>query len=55
MRDRQLASKVKLKWGQMYNQVQKDSIGDIASSADSIIPKGSRGTMLIEHHPSHLN
>jgi hypothetical protein len=55
MKDTWLASKVKLKESQMQNRVQKDSIGDIARSDDSISPKASRSHMLIEHHPSHLN
>jgi hypothetical protein len=55
MRDKSLATKVKLKRSQMQNQVQEDSIGNIASSADTISLKAHRGPMLIEHHPSHLN
>jgi hypothetical protein len=35
--------------------VQEDSIRDIACGADRISPKASRNSMLIEHHPSHLN
>jgi hypothetical protein len=41
--------------GQMQNQVQEDSIRNIASGANSIGPKAHRSPMLIEHHPSHLN
>jgi hypothetical protein len=55
MRDRRLASKTKLKGGQMQNQVQEDSIGDIAGSADSIGPKVYRSPVLIKHYPSYLN
>jgi hypothetical protein len=55
MRDRRLLTKIKLKGGQMQNQALKDSIWDVASSADSVGPKAPRSPMLIEHHPSHLN
>jgi hypothetical protein len=48
MRDGWLASKMKLKGGQMQNRAQEDSIGDIASSADSIGPKASRSHVLIK-------
>jgi hypothetical protein len=55
MRDRWLASKSKIKGGQMQNRAQEDSFRNIASSANSIGPKVPRSPMLIEHHPSHLN
>jgi hypothetical protein len=55
MRDGQLASKAKLKRGQIQNRALENSIGDITCSADSIEPKTSRSLMLIEHHPCHLN
>jgi hypothetical protein len=55
IRDRQLASKVKLKRSQIQDRAQEDSIRDITCSADSIGPKASRSPMLIEHHTSHLN
>jgi hypothetical protein len=55
MRDRRLSTKSKLKWGQIQNQAQEDSICDIASSADNIGPKTTRSPMLIEHRSSHLN
>jgi hypothetical protein len=55
MRDRKLSIKAKLKGAQMQNRAQEHLIWDIASSVDSIDLKASRGTMLIEHHPSHLN
>jgi hypothetical protein len=55
MRDRQLASKVMLKGGQIQDQAHEDSIGDITCSADRIGSKVSRSPMLIEHHPCHLN
>jgi hypothetical protein len=55
IRDGRLVSKAKLKGGQMQNRAQEDSIGDIVSSDDSISPKASRGPMLIEHCPNHLN
>jgi hypothetical protein len=55
MRHRKHSTKAKLKGGQMQNQAQKDSICDIASSADSIGPKASRIPMLIEHRPGYLN
>jgi hypothetical protein len=54
MRDIWVASKVKLKRGQIQDRAQEDSISDIASSADSVCPKASSSPMLIEHHPSHL-
>jgi hypothetical protein len=54
VRDRGLATKVKLKWGQMQNRAQEDSIRNIASGANSIDPNAPRSLMLIEHHPSHL-
>jgi hypothetical protein len=55
MRDRKLATKAKLKGSQVQNQAQKDSIGDIKSSANSIGLKVPRSPLLIEHRPSHLN
>jgi hypothetical protein len=55
VRDRRLATKAKLKWGQMQNRAQEDPIRDIASGANSIGPKVARSPMLIEHRPSHLN
>jgi hypothetical protein len=55
VRDRRLATKVKLKGGQIQNRAQEDPIRNIASSANSIGPKAPRSPMLIEHHPSHLN
>jgi hypothetical protein len=55
MRDRRLATKAKFKWSQIQNRVHEESIGNIASSADSIGPKVARSHMLIEHRPSHLN
>jgi hypothetical protein len=55
MRDRRLVIKAKLKGSQVRNRVQKDSIRDITSSANSIDPKVPRSLMLIKHRPSHLN
>jgi hypothetical protein len=55
MRDKRLASKTKLKGGQMQNRAQEDSIGDIAGSADSIDPKAYRSPVLIKHCPIYLN
>jgi hypothetical protein len=55
MRDGRLASKAKLKGGQIQDRAQENLIGDITSSADSIGPKASRSLMLIEHHPCYLN
>jgi hypothetical protein len=55
VRDRRLATKAKLKGGQMQNRAQEDSIRNIASGANSIDPKAPRNPMLIEHRPSHLN
>jgi hypothetical protein len=55
VRDRRLATKAKLKGGQMQNRAQEDSIKNIASGANSISPKAPRSPMLIKHHPSHLN
>jgi hypothetical protein len=55
VRDRRLATKVKLKDGQMQNLVQEYLIRNIASGTDGIGPKAHRSPMLIEHHPSHLN
>jgi hypothetical protein len=55
MRDRRLATKVKLKGSQVQNRAQEDLIRDITSSANSIGPKAPRSPMLIEHHSSHLN
>jgi hypothetical protein len=49
MRDGWLASKAKLKGGQIQNQAPKNSIGDITYNDDSIGPKASRSHMLIEH------
>jgi hypothetical protein len=54
VRGRRLATKAKLKGGQMQNREQEDSIKNIASGANSIGPKEPRSRMLIEHHPSHL-
>jgi hypothetical protein len=55
MRDRRLVTKAKLKGSQMQNRAQEDSIRDITSSANSIVPKAPRSPMLIEHCPSHFN
>jgi hypothetical protein len=55
MRDRGLATKAKLKGGQMHNRAQEDSIRNIANGANSIGPKAPRSPMLIDHCPSHLN
>jgi hypothetical protein len=55
MRDGQLASKAKLKGGQIHDQARETSIGHITCNADTISPKASRSLMLIEHHPCHLN
>jgi hypothetical protein len=55
VRYRRLATKVKLKGGQIQNRAQEDLIRNIASGANSIGPKAPRSPMLIEHHPSHLN
>jgi hypothetical protein len=55
VRDRRLATKAKLKGGQMQNRAQEDLIRNIASGANSISPKAPRSPMLIEHRPSHLN
>jgi hypothetical protein len=55
MRDGMLATKANLKGSQMQNQAHEDSIRNIASSTDSIIPKELRSLTLIEHHPSYLN
>jgi hypothetical protein len=55
VRDRRLATKVKLKGGQMQNRAQEDPIRDIASGANSIGPKAPKSPMLIKHHSSHLN
>jgi hypothetical protein len=55
MRDKRLATKAKLKEGQMQNRAQEDLIRDIVCSANSIGPKAPRSPMLIEHRPSHLN
>jgi hypothetical protein len=55
VRDRRLATKAKLKGGQMQNRAQEDLIRNIASGANSIGPKAPRSPMLIEHRPSHLN
>jgi hypothetical protein len=54
VRDRTLATKAKIKGGQMQNQAQEDLIRNIASGANRISPKVPRSSMLIEHHPSHL-
>jgi hypothetical protein len=55
VRDRSLATKAKLKGGQMQNRAQEDPIRNIASSANSIGPKVPRSPMLIEYRPSHIN
>jgi hypothetical protein len=55
VRDRMLATKAKLKGGQMQNRAQEDPIRDIASGANSIGPKAPRSPMLNELRPSHLN
>jgi hypothetical protein len=55
VRDRRLATKAKLKGGQMQNRAQEDPIRNIASGANSISPKAPRSPMMIEHHPNHLN
>jgi hypothetical protein len=55
MRDRQFVSKAKLKGGQIQDQAQENSIGDITCSANSIRQKASSNLMLIEHRPCHLN
>jgi hypothetical protein len=55
VRDRRLATKAKLKGGQIQNRAQEDLIRNIASGANSIGPKAPRSHMLIEHRPSHLN
>jgi hypothetical protein len=55
MRDGWLASKVKLKGGQIQDRAQENLIGDITCNAKSIGPKASRSLMLIEHRPCHLN
>jgi hypothetical protein len=55
VRDRLLATKAKLKGGQMQNRTQEELIRNIASGTNSIGPKAPRSHMLIEHHPSHLN
>jgi hypothetical protein len=55
VRDRRLATKVKLKGSQIQNRAQEDPIRNIASGANSFGPKMPRSPMLIEHRPSHLN
>jgi hypothetical protein len=55
MRDGRLASKAKLKWSQIQDRAQEDSIRDIACNADSIDLKASKSLVLIEHHSRHLN
>jgi hypothetical protein len=55
MRDGQLASKAEVKGSQNEDQVQEDSISDMTCSVNCINLKASRSSMLIEHHPSHLN
>jgi hypothetical protein len=55
MRDRRLATKAKLKGGQVQNRAQEDSIRNIACNSNRIFPKASRNPMLIKNHPSHLN
>jgi hypothetical protein len=55
VRDRRLATKAKLKGGQMQNRAQEDPIRNIASGDNSIGPKAPRSPMLIEHCPIHLN
>jgi hypothetical protein len=52
--DRRLATKAKVKGGQMQNRAQEDPIRNIASGANSIGPKASMSLMPIEHRPSHL-
>jgi hypothetical protein len=55
VRDRGLATKAKLKGGQIQNQAQEDSIRNISSGANSIGSKVPRSPMLIEHRPRHFN
>jgi hypothetical protein len=55
MQDGRLASKAKLKGCQIQDRAQEDSIGDITCNADSIDPKASRSSILIDHCPSHIN
>jgi hypothetical protein len=55
VRDRRLATKAKLKGGQIQNRAQEDLIRNIGSGVNSIGPKAPRNPMLIEQHPSHLN
>jgi hypothetical protein len=55
VRDRRLATKAKLKGGQMQNRAQENLIRNIASSVNNISPKVPGNPMLIEHRPSHLN
>jgi hypothetical protein len=55
MRDGRLASKAKVKGGQIQDRAQENLIGDISCSADSIGPKAFRNLMLIEHCPCLLN
>jgi hypothetical protein len=55
MSDRRLATKAKLKGGQMQNRAKEDPIRNIASGANSFGPKAPRSPMLIKDHPSHLN
>jgi hypothetical protein len=55
VRDTRLATKAKLKEDQMQNRAQEDPITDRASGANSISPKASRSSILMEHCPSHLN
>jgi hypothetical protein len=50
-----LASKAKLKKGQIQDRAQENLIEDITCSADSIGPKTFRSLMLIEHRPYRLN
>jgi hypothetical protein len=47
VRDRRLATKTKLKGGQIQNQAQEDLIRNIASDVNSIGPKAPRSPMLI--------
>jgi hypothetical protein len=53
LRDRRLATKTKLKGGQIQNLAQEDPIRNIASDANNIGPKVPRSPMLIKHCPSH--
>jgi hypothetical protein len=55
IRKGRLASKAKLKGGQIQDQAQEILIRDITCSADSIGPKAPMILMLIEHCHCHLN